>query len=317
MPSSKNPIAILGATSQLAKDFIREASQTFQPDFRLYARSPEKITLFQQEENFHYPALPLNHFGAEDYSAIINFIGVGDPARAKAMGADIFAATYDMDQKVLAYLAKHPTVTYIFMSSGAVYGTDYTQPVNENTVASVPVNRIQPQNYYSIAKLYAEARHRALPQHNIIDIRIFNYISRTLDLDTRFLITDIINAIRHKTIFETDHLDIVRDFLHPADFCSLIQACLATPKNTPLDAYSKAPVSKIALLEAMQNHFGLRYQFVETTHAVNATGRKPFYYSENRHAARTGYAPKYDSLSGILKEVNFILNRTDEKQKTY
>jgi nucleoside-diphosphate-sugar epimerase len=309
MKELSQPIAILGATSQLAKDFIREASKTFQPIFRLYARSPDKVNLFQQEEKFNYPAFSLNHFGEEKYSAIINFIGVGDPARAKAMGADIFAATLDMDQKVLAYLTENPSTTYIFMSSGAVYGTDYLRPVNKDTASLVPINNLQPHNYYSIAKLYAEARHRALPDYPIFDIRIFNYISRTLDLNARFLITDMINAIRNKTTFETDNQEILRDFLHPKDFCHLIQTCLNTPKNMPLDAYSKAPIKKITLLEALQNHFGLKYRLVDNINAVNATGRKPFYYSENRDAHQIGYSPQYDSLSGILEEVDVILNQ--------
>lgn len=305
----KNPIAILGATSQLAKDFIRQAYKNFQLDFRLYARSPDKIIVFQQEENFHYPAFSLNHFGEEKYSAIINFIGVGDPARAKAMGADIFDATLNMDQKALAYLVENPSTTYIFMSSGAVYGTDYLRPVSKDTPSLVPINHLQTHNYYSIAKLYAEARHRALPEYPIFDIRIFNYISRTLDLNARFLITDMINAIRTKTTFETDNQEIVRDFLHPRDFCHLIQTCLNTPKNMPLDAYSKAPISKLDLLKALQDNFGLKYRLVDTINAVNATGRKPFYYSENRDATQLGYTPKHDSLSGILEEVGVILSQ--------
>ncbi len=307
MTKLSQPIAILGATSQLAKDFIRQAAKTFQPDFRLYARAPEKVILFQQEEGFTYPVFSLKHFGAEKYAAIINFIGVGDPVRAKAIGADIFAITLDMDQKVLAYLAENPSTTYIFMSSGAVYGTDYLHPVNKDTASLVPINHLQPHNYYSIAKLYAEARHRALPDNPIFDIRIFNYISRTLDLNTRFLITDMINAIRNKTTFETDDQEILRDFLHPRDFCHLIQTCLNTPKNMPLDAYSKAPISKIVLLKALQEHFGLKYRLVESINAVNATGRKPFYYSENRAATQLGYTPQHNSLSGILEEIGAIL----------
>lgn len=310
MKKLSNPIAILGATSQIAKDFILEATKSIQPHFRLYARSPDKVMDFQQKEGLQYPVFLLDDFGDETYSAVINFIGVGDPARAKSMGADIFDITLKIDQKVLAYLAKKPETTYIFMSSGAVYGTDYLNPVNENTVASVPINHLQPQNYYSIAKLYAEARHRALPQYNIFDIRIFNYISRTLDLNARFLMTDMINAILNQTTFETDKQEILRDFLHPADFCHLVNTCLTSPKNMPLDAYSKAPISKLALLDAFSKHFGLTYRFVDNVDAVNATGRKPFYYSENRDASRMGYSPQYDSLEGIIKEVSIILHRT-------
>ena len=49
------------------------------------------------------------------------------------------------------------------------------------------------------------------------------------------------------------------------------------------------------------------WEWVNAVNAVNATGRKPFYYSENRDATQIGYSPRYDSLEGIIKEVGIIL----------
>ena len=304
-----NPIAILGATSQLAKDYIKHAHTFFSHDFILYARALDKVSMFQEKHQLRYPALYLDKFGQEKYSAIINFIGIGDPAKAKIMGADIFDATLHTDLKVLQYLKINPETIYIFISSGAVYGTDYLTPVTENSYASIPINNLSSQNYYSIAKLYAEARHRALPDYTIFDIRIFNYISRSLDLNSRFFITDIINAIRNKQVFETDDQAILRDFMHPTDFCRLVQSCLNSKArlNMALDAYSKSPIDKTTLLNVLREKFGLNYKIVRNAELVNATGRKPYYYSKMRSADKIGYMPAYDSLSAILEEIQAIL----------
>jgi hypothetical protein len=38
--------------------------------------------------------------------------------------------------------------------------------------------------------LHAEAKHRALFNFSIVDVRVFNYFSHTQDMNARFLITD-------------------------------------------------------------------------------------------------------------------------------
>jgi hypothetical protein len=48
--------------------------------------------------------------------------------------------------------------------------------------------------------LHAEAKHRALFNFSIVDVRVFNYFSHTQDMNARFLITDIVRAIKNKII---------------------------------------------------------------------------------------------------------------------
>ncbi len=314
LPSGSNArIAVVGATSHLARDFILTAEAAFAPDFRLYARRPQVVSEFlaRHELSGRFPVRSLDEFGREEYTAVINFIGVGDPSRAKAMGAEIFSATRIMDQIVLDYLICNPRTTYIFMSSGAVYGTNYAVPVNANSQAEFPINNLHSSNYYSVAKFYAEALHRSYENLNILDIRIFNYFSRSVDLSARFLITDMVNAIRSGAIFATDSSPVVRDFLHPDDFCRLIRACLNAPAGTnmPIDAYSQSPISKDKLLVLLAEEFSLRYQIISDIETVNATGAKPFYYSTNRRAASLGYSPSHSSRNGIIKEISAILEK--------
>jgi nucleoside-diphosphate-sugar epimerase len=210
----------------------------------------------------------------------------------------------------LGYVRQHPDCRYIFLSSGAAYGASFDEPVNEKTKATIAINNLQPQDWYAVAKLHAECRHRSLPHLPIVDIRVFNYFSHTQDMEARFLITDILRAIRDKTVLKTSSDYIVRDFIHPSDFYQLVSVLLAAPAtNTVVDCYSRAPIDKPTLLAAMQEKFGLQYETTQAAVSVNATGGKPQYYSLNTRAAEFGYQPALTSLQGVLQEATAMLQQ--------
>lgn len=165
-----------------------------------------------------------------------------------------------------------------------------------------------PHGWYAVAKLHAECRHRSLPQLPIVDIRVFNYFSRTQNMDARYLMTDLVRAIRDKTVLQTSSEYILRDFLHPADFYQLVSVLLMAPAtNAAVDCYSRAPIDKPTLLAAMQEKFGLQYEITEATAGINATGSKPHYYSLNTRAAYFGFQPDFTSLQGVLQESHRVL----------
>jgi nucleoside-diphosphate-sugar epimerase len=240
----------------------------------------------------------------EHFDAILNFVGVGDPAQAAAMGAAIFDVTLKYDELALDYVRQYPACRYIFLSSGAAYGGNFDAPVDENTKAVIAINNLQPQDWYAVAKLHAECRHRSLAHLPIVDIRVFNYFSHTQDMEARFLMTDIVRAIRDKTVLKTSAAYMVRDYLTPADFYGLVKAILVSPAtNTVLDCYSKAPIDKTTLLATLQAKFGLQYEVVQSAAGVNATGNKPHYYSLNKRAEDFGYQPMLTSLDGLEIEL--------------
>jgi nucleoside-diphosphate-sugar epimerase len=256
-----------------------------------------------------YPVVDdFSAFAKHEFDAVINFVGVGNPAQALAMGNSIFDITLRFDELVLDYLQTYPACRYLFMSSGAAYGSVFNEPANRSTTAIVSINDLARQEWYGVAKLHAECRHRSHPELSIFDIRVFNYFSSTQDIHARFLITDILRAIRDKTVLKTSSDYLVRDFLHPSDFHKLIRALLSTPAaNAAIDCYSRAPIDKPNLLAVMQEKFGLRYEIAETPAVVNATGGKPHYYSLNTRAADFGYSPGLTSLEGILLESEKLL----------
>jgi nucleoside-diphosphate-sugar epimerase len=305
-------IAILGATSQIARDLIVSFSAEEGKHLHLFARRPTEVAKWLTSVDLagRYPTDDFSKFGSQEFDAIINFVGSGNPAQTAAMGASILDVTLQYDEIALDYVKQHPACRYLFLSSGAAFGSSFDEPANENTKAVIAINDLKPQDWYGVAKLYAECRHRSLPHLPIVDIRVFNYFSRTLDISARFLITDILRAIRDKEVLKTSPDYIVRAFVTPSDFYKLVISLLAAPAtNAAVDCYTLAPIDKQTLLAAMKEKFGLQYEISAATVAVNATGSKPHYYSLNKRAADFGYIPTLTSLEGVLLEAKAILRR--------
>jgi nucleoside-diphosphate-sugar epimerase len=304
-------IAVLGATSQIAKDLILSFSTQEDHHLNLFARRPDCVKKWLDNVGLaeRYLVDEFGGFGAQEFDVIINFVGVGNPAQTAAMGASIYDVTLQYDELALNYVRHHPECRYVFLSSGAAYGSCFNSPVDVGTKGTIDINNLQPQDWYGVAKLFAECRHRAHPELPIIDIRVFNYFSRTQDMNARFLITDIVRAIRDNTVLQTSAEYMVRDFIGPSDFYQLIKAILSSPANNDvLDCYSKAPIDKPTLLAAMQDRFGLKYEISKTNASVNATGSKSHYFSLNDKAKNYGYHPALSSIDSILIEAESLIN---------
>jgi len=299
-------LAILGATSQIARNLIVSFLMQTDIHLHLFARRPNDVIEWLRNTRLPESCFVDNYdvFGKQEFDVIINFVGVGNPKDTALMGASIFDVTLEYDNLALAYLKYHPNCRYIFLSSGAAYGSNFNEPVDLNTKASVSINSLKPQDWYGVAKLHAECRHRSLPHLPIVDIRVFNYCSHTQDIEARFLITDILRAIRDDAVLKITPDNIVRDFIGPDDFYMLIKAILnSSATNDVIDAYSMLPVTKVELMETMKKHFGLSYLMSDQNASLNTTGTKNHYYSLNKRAEMFGYKPTMTSVETILKEV--------------
>jgi nucleoside-diphosphate-sugar epimerase len=305
-------IAILGATSQIAKDLVQSFAANSSHDLVLYARRPGAVTQWLTQTNLaqFYKVADFAAFTSDEhFDAILNFVGVGNPAQAAAMGASIFDVTLKFDELALDYVRQHPACRYIFLSSGAAYGSSFDSPADANTKAVIDINHLQPQDWYGVAKLHAECRHRSLPHLHIVDIRVFNYFSHTQDVSARFLITDIVRAIKSCETLITSSANIVRDFIGPDDFYQLVTLLLVAPvMNEVVDCYTSAPVEKMTLLSVMKNRAGLKYEITNLPIGLNTTGIKQNYYSTNRFAGSVGYAPTKTSMESVLYEF-YLMNR--------
>lgn len=309
-------LAILGANSHIAKDLIASFAQSTAYQCTLFVRAPSALDAELQDTVARKGYAVVDYASFDDscqFDAIINFVGVGDPARALQMGQAIFTVTEHYDNLVLAYLRSHPECKYIYLSSGAAYGTNFAAPITEASTAVFPINALLPQHWYGAAKFQAECRHRALLNAAIVDVRVFSYFSHRQSREARFFLSDILRALHAGTVLEVTPDDMLRDYLTPADFMQLIDRILQAPAcNDAVDCYSLAPVGKFELLTALDEQFGLKFKIAGDQAQVNATGPKAHYYSHNRKSEQLfGYVPASSSLSGVMHEIRQALHAED------
>lgn len=219
----------------------------------------------------------------------------------------LFEITETYDNMVLDYLRRNRSSVYINFSSGAVYGKEFLSAVNINSANHICVNKIDPLHYYSIAKLNSEAKHRYYRDLRILDLRVFAYFSRFIDLREKYLMAEIVRAIKEKEVFLTGKNDIVRDYIGSEDLFSLVCCCIKKKTNGAYDVYSRKPVRKFEILENFQKSFGLDHKILEPVKLSSLTGTKNMYYSNSKKARELGYVPKYSSLELLIKETEMIL----------
>lgn len=299
-------IAILGATSHIAKDLILLFHDRHQ--LVLYSRRPaammqwlSQITL-KRCINRH-----IDEFSDRlHYDAILNFVGAGDPETIRRLGKRILTITETYDQMVLGCLQEHPDCLYIFMSSGAVFGDNFSTPVDHQTPSIFPINNLLPQYYYGLAKAQSEYRHR-MSEHNIVDLRIFNYFSSAVNLQNESMICGMLRSILESREFVVDRVNVTRDYVGPKDFYQMIKLLLEQETiNTAVDLYSRLPISKDLLIDKMKDRYGLRVS-VRDAPVAHATGVKENYYSINLAANSLGYRPTKTSIETIFEESDKIL----------
>lgn len=303
-------IAILGATGHIAKGLILGLSSG-KYELYLFARTLERVVDFAQS-NCHdkkVAIMPFGQFYEIDYDVIINCVGIGDPSKLQSSGSEIFSITEEYDSLVLQYLTMHPSVLYINLSSGAAYGGIFTIPADDSTFARLNINHINSNDYYGIAKLYIEAKHRAMVKYNIVDLRIFGYFSQFINLSTKYFICEIISCLQESKEFITSSKNIIRDYVHPKDLTCLVERCIEKHvMNDVYDVYSLSPVTKFEILNYFTAAHNLKYVIDESIVIKTATGDKDNYYSMSRRAETIGYIPQFNSLECIDKETCKIIN---------
>jgi nucleoside-diphosphate-sugar epimerase len=305
-------LAFLGASSQIAKDLAVSVSQNSNYKLILFGRDFESLKNWAISAGLNSKVKVHNYSDFDifkNYDIIINFVGIGSPEKMNNMGDNILKITEKYDFMALDYIKSNPETKYIFLSSGAVFGGEYREPVNEHSVSSININSTDSRDFYAIAKLQAEKRHRKLFNLSIVDIRVFNYFSHTQDMGARFLMTDIVRSIKSGEVLKTSSDNIVRDIISPPDFYNFIQAIINfKPINIVLDCYTKEPIAKFDLLIELMSKFGLKYQVDQSVDIVNISGLKINYYSKNKSAHRLGYKPNKSSLDAIISECILFLN---------
>lgn len=307
-------IAILGATSHIAKNLIYFFSKDPQYELFLFARNVSVVQEFLRTIGGVSSSIifEFDGFFTGNYDVVINCVGIADPHKQKTAGIELFRLTEYYDNLILDYLVNQERTIYINFSSGAVYGTTFDSAVTEESVATIAVNNIVPADYYRIAKLNSEAKHRAMMDRKIIDLRVFSFFSRFINLESGFLLCEMTRCAKEHRIFCTNAVDIVRDYVAPSDLFTLVELCLKNGKeNLALDVYSAKMVQKSELIELFAREFGLKTQIDEMSR-ISATGTKRAYFSSNKNSGEIlGYIPKITAIASIKDEVSSLVSSQD------
>jgi len=304
-------VAILGATSHIAKGLISNFMKKESYDLFLYARNTQKISAFMDSLGFSdfKSIYEFDKFGKEDFDTVINCVGNGTPKGVEAAGKSYIFTAEKFDNMAIEKIGLRSGRRYINFSSGAVYGKYFSEPVNQDSVNQIKVNFLGDDDFYSIAKLNSEMKHRILSHLPIIDIRVFSYFSRYIDLNSGFLMSDIVKCIINKEVLQTSAMDIERDYSISEELFRLVECCLISQElNTALDVKTIKPVSKSEILSCFKDKYGLKYSYSDTFPTINPTGCKSAYYSMYSSADSVGFKPKLSSIEGLIKETAEILN---------
>ena len=305
---SKLNIAILGCTGHVGKNLMYYFGRENRYELFLFSRDKKRISNSIQhcEIRDSVSSRTYDEFSKLDYDVIINCIGISDPAKIESEGKLILKLTEDTDTLILEYLKTYPKVKLINFSSGAIYGEEINSPIND-TIFQKNLQECDTSSPYAIAKIKSEIRHRDLDKLNIVDLRLFSFFSRFMDLNSRFLISEIISSIKQNKKLITNEFDFYRDYIHPKDLFSLLKKCInKNPINDVFDLYSKKPIGKFELLDSLKDNFGLQYEIRPNSGFSSPTGFKKNYYSESRKAKLLGYKPQYSSIETIVNEMKYF-----------
>lgn len=305
-------VAILGATSHIARNLLRFFASDPGTELWLYARRPASVRAFLQAQGLPEPAwcgADFNGLRASGCTLVINCVGAGTPNRLRACDlSDWFSVTEHFDNLALSYLREvNPAATYVSFSSGAVYGRGRVEACTADSQLTLPVNAVPAADYYAVARLNAECKHRAMADLHILDIRIFSFFSRFAELDDGYLMTDIARALCRREPLATSPADLRRDYIAPVDLFALIQAALRHGGNIAVDAYSRESVTKMEILHAFTRHFGLQVAFAEGDF-TSPNGTASVYCSAFRRAADFGYVPRCSALETLIEETERLLH---------
>ena len=303
-------IAILGATGYVGRSLVREFFlENKSYHLSLFSRSKEKLHTHIKDipKKVQYSAHSYDDFHKGEYDVIINCTGISSSPNVQKNPFEIFKVTEEVDALVITYLEDHPKALYINVSSGAVYGDNFETAVTEKSKTTLPAGFFGNSEAYAIAKINAEAKHRALQLYNIVDVRIFAFFGSLVDVDSPFLMSDIAKCIFHKKVFKTNGDDFIRDYITAKDLLLFITCCSTKKKiNDYFDIYSKKSISKFALLQALAKKYKLVHTI--TTPKTKMIAKNAYFSKSKKATALLGYYPTFSSLEGVMNELDKVIS---------
>jgi len=303
-------ITIIGATGYIGKSLVAEFNlEDGAYQLSLFSRAKSKADKLVADLNLNQlynQTYQLDDFLNVNHDVIINCSGGNTIASARENPSSILDSTELVDNLIIDYLKNNPSSLYINLSSGAVFGVSSNDIVSDQSLASFNINDLKASEFYGISKLYTETKHRALDELSIVDLRIFSFFSRFASFEEKYLLAEIIQSLKNNTTFETNDVDIERDYITPTDLIAMIKILMEQKfVNDVYDMYSAEKITKLKLINFFCDTYGLKFSINPKLEISNSLS-KNVYYSESRKAKKLGYEPQFSSLEGIKNEIDLM-----------
>jgi nucleoside-diphosphate-sugar epimerase len=309
-------IAILGATGHVGRSLTAEYLNR-EIELDLYARQPSQIS--PQIVGGTLPCRarvqckPLAELDFKGCSIVINALGLGAPEKVAAAGTDILRTTLEWEERIKAMLTAAPECLYVFISSGAVYGPLTSGAANETSTTSFLVNDVDAQTAYARAKFTAETWHRTWAHKRVLDVRLFGYVSTSIDLSAKYFFSEMAAALINRQTFHTGGHDMVRDYVSSQELADLVDgASQHADINTAVDIFSARPAGKFELIDALRP-MGLDVVIKplgETRGDATVIPTRLNYCTDYDAARRFGYEPRRTSVEIVTTVARELLERS-------
>ncbi len=305
-------VAVLGATGYIGRSLLASAdSFGFKavPVSRDKERAKRVFESYKIKADYIYDYVELLEI---EHPVLINATGIGSPREIMKDPKRVMIVTEEMDAVIVAYLEKYPRTRVFSISSGSVYGLSAREPITDVSSAVFDINNLKAGDYYSLAKLYSEVRHRSLTESAIVDLRVFAFVSRWLDLNESFFVTEVARCLLEKKTMETMPNEMIRDYSNQDDIWNIVRFLISQPiLNSAFDIKTKSPVTKFDLLNHMKEVFNLDFLVSENVAEQSPTGQKNAYYPESTKLTELGYVSDRTSLENVTKEMREFLASTE------
>ena len=302
-------IAVFGATGYIGRSLIAAGIVWGMPLVPFSRDRSRAQSVFSKYGISEYGSLEsYDTLINRQYDVIINASGVGSPSAIKEGKDDVFRATESMDTLLFEYLALYPKTRVYNISTGAVFGLTSGEPITEESRAQYDPEHLTNGDRYALAKLVSEAKHRAHTEYAITDLRVFAFVSRFLNTEESFFISQVAACLLKDGVFTTGPEDMMRDYVSGEELLDVVLFLQGTaPENGAHNVESVAPISKFDLLKSLTERSGLCFEVGTDTRMQSPTGQKNAYYSSTHTLQKLGYTPKANAHQIIERELTAFL----------
>ncbi len=301
-------IAILGAGGQIGRGLAEALDADCRLD--LFTERPGRLRTLLGVAEKGERAAEISHtsdFGRDAYDLVVNAALPGDPKVIRGLGAEILYASEAVDNMTLAYLNQQPRCKLLFLSTGAIYGNAYNRPAENSDALTIPVNQSEKTPCYPLAKIVAEAKHRALVSRSILDVRVFGYLSKELPIAGGYFLSEIANSLISGKPLQINRQNFLRDYIGPPEIADCVGYALNTPAfNRAIDLVSPEAISKRRILALVCKRLGLRCTVSDAADIDEDNPDWPRQLS-NRAMEMPGFEPIRPSSEVIIDELSRCL----------